>query len=205
LDLSESPVYVKGTVDALPPADRSAETELSPGVIVADSTLDFSAAQGKGNWRYGFCDPGGKPYTAAAFREFPKFEVTEWREQWAGTAQFLSIMRESQHPGAVDKRALWAIRRWVSNADGRIRLRGQLRRNTKGDGSIVRIFVDGEEIFQRQLGGGQPLKAKLDVQASVRLGSCVDFAVDPGPAADITFDETWLAVAVEKLDTGGSR
>lgn len=133
------------------------------------------------------------------FREFPEYRVTEWREEWSGRAQFLAVARESQHPGADANHTLWSMRRWVSTTDGRIRLTGQLRRNPKGDSSIARIFVDGKEILTRQLGGGQSLKGNFEVATTVRAGSRVDFAVDPGPAADTTLDETWFTVTIEHL------
>ncbi len=202
LGLSDAPQFVKGSIDALPPPDRPAAEVDSAGTIVADSALDFSATQGKGNWRYGYCEFGGSGpinYAAGSFREFPEYRVTEWREEWSGKVPYLSVTRDTQHPGAVGQRPIWSVRRWVSSVDGRVRISGQLRRGPKGDGSIVRIFVEGKEIMTRQLGGGQSLKAKFDLETPVHAGDRVDFAVDPGPAADTSFDETWIGVTIEDL------
>jgi hypothetical protein len=196
LALSDAPIFVIGAIDSLPPV-APGENE---GTVLADSVQDFSDTQGKDNWSYGYFvapKPGG-PYTAAGFKPLTQYRVTDWKEEWTGEPKWVSITAGGLHPGTEKGRAVWAVRRWINKTEGTARITGEARRGPKGDGSTVRILVDGADVFTRLLGGGQPVAVKFDLTVPLHVDSTVDFAVDPGPAASVDFDGVSLAGTVRR-------
>jgi hypothetical protein len=65
------------------------------------------------------------------------------------------------------------------------------------DGVVARVFVDGAEVFQQPA-----LVSSMDysVTVPVRLGSKVDFAIDPGPANNDFCDLTVFTANVQSSD-----
>lgn len=84
------------------------------------------------------------------------------------------------HPAANsggDPEVHWALRRWVSDQDGYIRISGNLNNTSaNGDGTVGRILVDGTEVWS-QLSNGDAIS--FDVDLEVSSGSVIDFAIDP--------------------------
>jgi hypothetical protein len=66
-----------------------------------------------------------------------------------------------------------------------------------GDGVIARIVVDGTPAFERR---AHVSHEDFTVTVPARLGSRVDFALDPGPASDAVCDETTFTAAIETAD-----
>ena len=93
------------------------------------------------------------------------------------------IQSVHSHPAANaqgDQEVHWAIRRWVSELDGGIRMRGTIsNESANGDGTVGRIFVDGGEVWS-QLTDGDSFDFEVDIPVSV--GSVIDFATDPDGA-----------------------
>lgn len=120
-------------------------------VVVADSVTEFSGKQGSNNWYYGYwnrdADPNGVysdvdmsffpnadgPYGAANF-----FDGTTWH-WFGGNPPFTEISSQGATPNAsngVPARANhWAVRRWVSETAGNIKITGNLQHT--GDWSYV--------------------------------------------------------------------
>jgi hypothetical protein len=202
LKLTDTPIYVRGTIELLPPVEASAESKLGP--VLADSAQQFSGTQGQDHWYYGFYEGSvaGKAvaaYSDAAFQPLPTYRSNDWDMEWVGPVSWLSITRTGMHPAAAKGRPMWAVRRWVSPIDGRVHLAGQARRGVKGDGADARIFVDGREVFARLLGGGQPIAATIDLDVPVHAGSKIDFTLDPGPGTNFDFDGTRFLVTIRPL------
>jgi hypothetical protein len=75
----------------------------------------------------------------------------------------------------------WAVRRWVSDFDGDVRISGVLNNiSASGDGTVGRIFLDGAEVWSQKSNGDSIIFAVdlLDVSS----GSVFDFAIDPDGA-----------------------
>ena len=197
-------IAAQGTAQPAPPPVPPAK---DGGTLLADSEKGFSDTQGKNNWSYGYFvapNPGG-PYVNGEFKPFPQYRVSNRRGGWGGGPQWLVIGAAEQHPGAQDGRAFWAVRRWTNQSAGSAaryqvaRITGDARRGQpQGDGSTLRIFVDGREVFTRLLGGDQPLAAKFDVTAPLHADSTVDFAVDPGPGTNTQYDAVVLTATIRR-------
>jgi hypothetical protein len=180
-------------VGSTPPPSSSADERL-----LADSEADYGDVQGGGGWSYGFFAgdaaldgrPPQGPYTAHDWRPMT-LVTTPWGKQWQGSAPFLSIGAAISHPGVIDGRPAWSVRRWQSPVAGRVHLQGSFRHDRQGDGVGGRILVDGVQVFEALLGGpAYPAEAPFDLRVPVTVGSVVDFAVTPGPAVNIDFDAT---------------
>ena len=70
-----------------------------------------------------------------------------------------------------------------------------------GDGIGVAVAVNGERRFRKILGGNQesPVSEKFEFAATVESGTTIDFAVDPGPAANIDHDNASVSVTISAL------
>ncbi len=66
-----------------------------------------------------------------------------------------------------------------------------------GDGTVARIFVDGNEVFQR---AALVSSDTYSVTVPTRLGSRVDFVLDPGSGSDSECDSTVFTANLETSD-----
>ena len=86
------------------------------------------------------------------------------------------------HPAANaqnDPEVHWAVRRWVSEQDAPVRISGLLSNGGGGDGTVGRIFVDGQQVWSN-LSDGVVVNFSLDLPLTV--GDVVDFVIDPDGA-----------------------
>jgi hypothetical protein len=111
-------------------------------VKLADSVADFSGTQGSNNWFYGYWDKGADAdgvYSDAEFTPFPNAEGpysgtnfwdgTSWH-WYQGDPPWTRLTADGGHPSANDGNASlpdhWAIRRWVSKAEGLVKISGRV-------------------------------------------------------------------------------
>jgi hypothetical protein len=184
----DGPVYVvadKGVVTAVREVPR-------PDRVLADSASDFGGEQGAAGWGY-FYHVSNKDGSAAY--EPDKVRAMTWQASpgnwayvWAGPGQWFIVGRDNAHPSSIEGRQGWAVGRWTSERAGPIRIRGQATRGANGDGTAVKVFLDGRELFSRAL--APKGSATIDLEATVRNGSRLDFVVTPGPGSDASFDAT---------------
>lgn len=66
-----------------------------------------------------------------------------------------------------------------------------------GDGTVARILVDGNEVFQR---GALVSSETYSLTVPTRIGSRVDFVLDPGAASDSECDATQFTANLETTD-----
>ena len=97
-----------------------------------------------------------------------------------GHGPWTQITADGGHPAANaqgDEEVHWNIRRWESETSGEVQIKG-VYHNTNGaqDGTIGRIFVDGEEVWS-ELSNGDLVE--IDFTTNVTMGALVDFATDP--------------------------
>jgi hypothetical protein len=184
LVLGDSPVFVTGPLRSLP------EAVASSGTILADSSGDFGSIPENG-WSYGV-------FVGAdtTFMPLGTYEVTDWKASWTGGYPSIAITADDQHPSKSGNLPVAAVRRWRSFYEGSVRISGGFRCGAEGDGVGVSVLVDGRPRFRTLLGGGAPLEKKFDLTETVHKGTTIDFAVDPGPAANIDFDSTMMSATI---------
>jgi hypothetical protein len=200
--IGPEPVYIVGDVASL--------TDHWPDRLIADSVDDYSDVQGAGGWYYGQYDGDGtgEGHVAGAYTdgdfELMKQVADSWGHHWGDPRYpWLSLDAQGGHPSSTKAGPVWSVRRWISDRDEAIRLRGQAAvAPAKGDGVTALIIVDGRVARKFRLGGaGNPLSADYDLEVKVRRGSTVDFALTPGPGADIQFDRSTFVVQItDRLD-----
>lgn len=188
ITVGDSPVFICGQLPTLPAA---ASPTAQP---VAESFSGFSAAQGRDGWSY-----GAFVGDTTAFRPLARYRITDWKEEWTDVFPFISVTAGQQHPGRSGATPVAAVRRWTSDFAGRVRIAGRFKATTKGDGVRARILVDGQTVYDAALGGGRAIAATFDLTQPVHAGSTLDFAVDPGPAANLDDDATDVAIVVERI------
>ncbi len=188
LYLDDSPIFVTGPLKGLPAPPAAKE------VVLADSLRDFSSAQGS-PWSYGIFMGN-----STTFIPLPNYVITDWVKTWAGQYPYISLTASDQHPSAVGLTQVSAVRRWKSSYTGPVRIAGHFRCGTQGDGVGVSILVDGRRRFRKLLGGGNgnPVVESFDFVQTVRPGTIIDFAVDPGPGVDYNYDATTVYATINK-------
>ncbi|HWA08592.1 MAG TPA: hypothetical protein VG838_03910 [Opitutaceae bacterium] len=194
ITLNDSPLFFSGPLAGLPRAPSAAEAAES--AVLADSSRDFAGPPDTGAWSYGeFVGDSTTFAPLAAVAE------SDWKKSWSGEYPYLSITAGDQHPSvAGDGAPVAAVRRWRSGYDGTVRVAGSFRCGLQGDGVGVSIVVDGQRRFRTLIGGGadRPVVESFDFTMPARAGTTIDFAVDPGPAANLDFDATTVAAVIRK-------
>ncbi len=171
--------------------------------VVADSISGFSGEQGANGWSYGYWDHTAdtdKSYNQAAdfhlLRHFGSDPINQlstrpelgigqlWTLQdglyytslWAGGGHPNGTMYLGEHAQVEH----WAVRRWVSTANGPITISGHAAKGLAtnwGGGVQTRIVVDGTTVFSAAIDNSG---TKYSVDATVHSGSLVDFLIGPG-------------------------
>lgn len=171
--------------------------------VVADSISGFSGEQGANGWSYGYWDytaDTDKSYNQATdfqllkqFGSDPINQLSTRPELGTGklwTLQdgvyYTSLWAGGGHPnGTMDLGAHaqvehWAVRRWVSTANGPVTISGHAAKVLAmnwGGGVQTRIVVDGTTVFSAAIDNRG---TNYSVKAKVHSGSLVDFLIGPG-------------------------
>lgn len=174
---------------------------------LANSVPEFSGVQGQSNWFYGYynktADTDGIYNPEADFSTDTNWTFTSgsWQLGAAGnpTANppWTTVGSTSWHPNGVNSGGEhWAVRRWVSPVSAQLHIVGTLTHTgTSGDGTRLHVFVDGVEV------GLIPVFRNTNefaVNATVRAGSKVDFALDAGPNAQDGADGTSVSFQIHQ-------
>ncbi len=178
-------------LNGVPVLARNAPVE-SAGGVVGDQDDDWSAAgeQGVKGWYYGYYD-----WASDADRTYDPvgdFVNTGAGWQWNGAGWVLgpgnppwtSIGRADWHPNgnAGGVNVQWAIRRWVSQTAGTVKvlLSGAKENLACGNGVTFRVLVNGQERFARTIASDDATGfATTLVLEDLGFGDFVDFALDP--------------------------
>lgn len=173
-------------------SDQSLQTDQHV-FIVTDSAAEFSGVQGKNRWFYGYIEPG----KGTEFSLMSEFRVDSWQEGEKGvkegtwrvdeTKYWTSLRRTYGHPngpvtaGGKEPTEHWAVRRWISSIEGKVQIRGFYGDDSDycGEGSIVQILIDGEEVFSSTVVNGQATRA-YEIKGNVRTDSAIDWVIMPG-------------------------
>lgn len=185
--------------------------------VVADSVRDFSGRQGERGWYYGFYfRSADRDLAYNADRDFRLMEQHIAERQPGARMDYVPIWHQSDpeywtwihattmHPNGTftttGRRSaeVWPVRRWVSTVQGHILVEGSLAKNLAGGNGLVgRLFVDGREVWSRKIEGDDAIGVEFAVPVVLKVGSWVDFAVDPFQSADrsdharVTFKIRW--------------
>jgi hypothetical protein len=177
----------------------------SADTIVADSIADFSGTQGQNSWRYGYQAGSLSDYSAASFLEFEYFSGTSWKlNKDSNSAPWTQLWADGGHPdGTNSETARIAVRRWVSEIDGKVSITGVFADAGGGywDGVRGAIFVDGTQAWSTSIAEGG--STNFSFGASVARGSRVDFVLDPNGTdyADSTRFSARITSAVPEPET----
>ncbi len=187
-----TPFYLIGPISAVREFGRDA--------IVADTVRDFSNVQGttNGTWSYlnGYViDNAYNPNDAITMGPMA-FAATQYGFEYNSFYSFAKIDANGGHPsgrfGYEVVYPVWTIRRWLSNVTATARFSGTIVRAAPyGDGTGVRIYVDGSLVYSTLIGGaGAGQTIGFNFVAPLQVGSKVDFAFTPGPGTNVDFDYT---------------
>ena len=200
LSLDENPQYLRGVVRTIS-APR-------PDSLLADARTDFSTDAPVGPWEYGAYLQSPGPHSAgralAAETLVRLGRRTNAWEHYLGDPRWpqLRVSADSMHPARSQDAAVWAVRRYRSPDAGPLWVRGRFTRQGRGDGSGVRILLDGKTVFEAQLTHSGTRQADFDLRVAVSRGGRLDFVVTPGPALDITDDAVGLQAWVSRPHGG---
>ncbi len=168
------------------------ETELPPSVILADSAAEFSGIQGQNNWFYGYYNKSidvPATYQATNFVQFPSFGTaygpenffngTAW-DWYAGNPPWTEVGRTNGHPnGSNTGLEHWAIRRWISEVSGTIRVDWFLRKAASGGNGVTgRIYHNNLQRDTAVIAGSNTTGTNKTVSFAVQLGDTVDIILD---------------------------
>lgn len=151
--------------------------------VLADSAAEFSGTQGQNNWSYGYYDG---PFDSSDFQLMTQFTGDLWYVQ-EGT-YWTNLWEKGGHPngpvssGGRQDVEHWPVRRWISEVGRNINMSGTIAKNNTGggDGITGHILVDGVKVFSQALGASDSTGVNYSISATVKVGSVVDFAIEPG-------------------------
>ncbi|MHC4674926.1 MAG: right-handed parallel beta-helix repeat-containing protein, partial [Planctomycetota bacterium] len=152
-------------------------------VFIAQSVSEFSDTQGEegDNWQYGYYDGDDpcSPYSNDDFEQLPDFNGS-WYLDGYGT----ELWDEGGHTNGSPEH--WAVRRWVSEVEGQVRITGQLAKidDNCGDGIVGHIIADGAEEWLQLIEYDDANGVEYSIDVDVSIDSLVDFALDPNNNSD---------------------
>ena len=178
---------------------------------VADSTADFSEAQGQNNWTHGYrnvtADGGARDSydPAADFIPYPDDWWTGSAWDWPeGNPPWTFAGPEDSHPnGTNNGDEHWAVRRWVAPfADDtpiKVTYKARKSNNNCGNGTTVALFAGGALMDSVVVENNQDEVVRT-VEFVVAPGTAVDLALTPqggdGELAD-GCDGTLMSMQIE--------
>ena len=187
-----------GGVSESPSAgDGGAPPLVEPARILADSVADFSLTQSELGWYYGY-DLG----SLDTFTLMTKTSIiTQYRPEshdvwdcWVGeTAHWTQIFQLGAHPNGTISSApangilQRAVRRWVSPFAGEATIAGEVAKIDVGslsNGVDASVWVDGTQSYTTFIGGQDGGGRSYKFLATLKVGSTVDFVLDPHEGDD---------------------
>lgn len=174
-----------------------------PPDAIADSAAQFTSVQGMYGWYYGYLEPEG----ANAFVEASTYVSGGADPGWYAlpdgqTWTFLDA--ETMHPngeittGGRESLEQWSVRRWVSTVEATVSIEGELAKYyVDGDSSGVAgyVYVDDVLVWAWYLEGWDDAGVAFDKQVDIKVGSTVDFVLDPWESDDRS-DRSWFTAQI---------
>ncbi len=185
--------------------------------VIANSITDFSGAeQGLGGWYYGFYDRSGdadRSYDPTS--DFQPLPTADGR-WWSISENYWTVIGELYvHPNGVETTAPrrsaehWPIRRWVSDVEGLIQVRGRVAKSTtsvQSDGVEAEVLVDGRSIYSVALDASDGVGTQFEHLVNVIEGQPIDFILKPivADAGDGTDYSAEIILLEDLGDAGGA-
>jgi hypothetical protein len=168
-------------------------------VTIANSVTEFSGTQGLNNWYYGYYDG---PFASSDFQPMTEYVGATWLVD--DPVYWTSLTALGGHPNGIftgEGRLpveQWAVRRYISEVNGEITVTGIIAdANPRGGNGIIgHIFVDGRQVGLYNIANGDVNGISYTVTTNVRVGSVVDFAIDPKNSDD-PFDGTTFTAEID--------
>ena len=179
--------------------------------LVADSISGFSGQQRANGWSYGYWDRTADTddrYSQATDFQLLRHFGSDPINQLSGHPEFTtgqlwtlqdglyytSLWAEGGHPNGTMKLGShaqvehWAVRRWVSTANGPVTSSGNAGKvmpwgEKWGGGCHALIVVDDTTLFSAAMDNRG---TNYSINATVHIGSLVDFLIGPGPSVGVT-------------------
>ncbi|HXK19499.1 MAG TPA: hypothetical protein VNG33_16935 [Polyangiaceae bacterium] len=187
---------------------------LEPARVLADSVADFSLTQGEHGWYYGY-DSGSLDSFALMTRisvitTYVPATADVW-DCWANdTTHWAQLFQLGGHPNGTDTSPpsppilQRVVRRWLSSFEGDVTIAGELAKIdvTLGSNGIDgSVYVDGTERYTAFIGGEDGGGLSYEVSTGLKLGSTVDFVLDPHDGDDHSDLSRFTAVIVRQAPT----
>jgi hypothetical protein len=153
----------------------------------------FSLQQEQYGWQYGYFVGSD-----TKFAQLQAKRITDWKEEWGDRFVSISVTNVDQHPSKSGSQPVSVVRRWTSPLDGDVRITAHFKAGLKGDGVRIRILADGQVVQSATLSTTTSIAADYNFVQRLRNGTTLDFAVDPGPAANIDYDVTQVSATIER-------
>jgi uncharacterized protein (TIGR03437 family) len=188
-------------------------TTSARGDILADSTSDFSSAQGSKNWKYGYFavnkGPGGQT-GAGSFIPLPFYDSTNfrWQQQATCCPPWIAVRAYSEMSTWTPANApqQWPVREWTSTFTGPVLISLKVQRLSPvggtSDGIVARIYRNGRELPAAAISiKGDDFNSKLEsVQLNdLSVNEILDFAIDPNDSD--SNDYTYFSITVSSAST----
>lgn len=143
-----------------------------------DAGRDFSGTQGRDNWRY-------EQWNGLIYRDMSYDDDTE---RWQGRRDLCRIRARVSHPHGSCEPA----RTWVSPIDETVTIRGNAHDVDPdgGDGVIVRILKNREQLWSRVIPNGDSAGHDFHLEVPVDKGDAIRFRV--GDRTNPGFDSTYF-------------
>lgn len=159
-----------------------AEPLLKPGGW--NAMIDFSSIQGRNNWYY-------QEWNGFAYRDMT-FDASNNR--WKGSREFCLIGPGWLHPD----RGCEPVRKWVSPVATRVTITGNVPDLGAGggDGVIVKIFKNNEELWSRTVDNGDRREHYFYLEVPVQVGDAIYFRINMrnNPDYDTTYFNPTITV-----------
>ncbi len=135
----------------------------------------------------------------------PQFSAGTW---WFDEASSYALLQAANihsngttTSGSAHPKEIWAVRRWIAETTGLVRITGVLRKangSPLSNGVVARMFVGSNEVWFAFIEGTDTIGLTFEVITTVIAGASVDFALDPHLSHDWA-DDTVFTILIEKM------
>jgi hypothetical protein len=185
-----------GSSDLPSGGDEGGMPVTEPARLLADSVADFSLTQGERGWSYGYDSGSLDTFTLMTRKSVVTNYVPPSNDVWDcwanDTVHWTQIFQLGGHPNGTDTTTpstailQRAVRRWTSTFAGEVTISGEIAKiDTIGSNGVdAFVYVDGTQLYTTFIAGDDSAGRIYEVVAALRVGSTVDFVLDPHDGAD---------------------
>jgi hypothetical protein len=169
---------------------------MEPPRLLADSVADWSLTQGERGWEYGYDLGSVDSFTPMTKKGLIVAYMPASNDPWpcwrSDTAHWTQIFQLGAHPnGTISSEPpvsvlQRAVRRWHSTFAGDVTISGEIAKIDLIDSNGVDafVYVDGKVVYETPIAGDDAAGRAYIVRKELKLGSTVDFVLDPHESED---------------------